>query len=193
MSIAAKEKLYSPEDLLSLPGVKGYELVDGRLVEKAMGGASSTVTVRLVRRLSEFVDTHGLGEVFDAECGYQCFEWAPRNVRKPDASFIRRDRLSAPPRGNIRIAPDLAVEVASPNDLHSELTLRTEEYLRAGVRLVWVISPDGRTVDIFRQNGCVARVHEGDMLDGEDVLPGFAFRLGEILPAMTRVTDGETV
>jgi len=194
MTVAAEEKLYTPEDLLSLSQTKGFELVSGRLVEKGMGAEASAVTIRLSRRIGEFVERHGLGWVLDAECGYQCFPWAPRNVRKPDISVIRRERLQALPRGHVRIAPDLAVEVVSPNDLYSELTVKVDEYLRAGTKRVWVIDPDSRSASVFRADNTVERLHESDALDGEEVLPGFRCPLAEILPGRTTAQpEGETL
>jgi Uma2 family endonuclease len=77
------------------------------------------------------------------------------------------------PKGHVRIAPDLAVEVVSPRDLAPELDEKLEDYRKAGVRLVWVISPESRTVTIYRGDGSVSRLHEDDVLSGEDVIPGF--------------------
>lgn len=182
MSITAEDKLYTPEDLLSLPDGESFELVAGRLVEKPVGAESAWIGGLLFARLLEFNARHRLGWVFPSDVAYQCFDWLPRHARKPDASFIRVERLPKPPKGLISVAPDLAVEVISPNDLHSEVAIKVREYLQAGVRLVWVINPDSRTADVYRQDGTAAYLMENGILDGEDVLPGFQCRLGDILP-----------
>src|SRR6516164_2607030 len=94
-----------------------------------------------------------LGWVFPEGTSYQCFSDAPGKVRKPDVSFIRLERLSAEEaaaRGHARIAPELAVEVVSPNDLYEEVDEKVEEWLAAGVQLVWVVSPRLRTVTVHR-------------------------------------------
>ena len=83
-----------------------------------------------------------------------CFPDAPAKVRKPDASFIRRGRLpgEALPDGFCPIPPDVAAEVVSPNDLAYEVDEKVGEWLRAGVRLVWVINPRARIVAVHRRS-----------------------------------------
>ncbi len=108
---------------------KDYELVNGRLVERNSGAESSWVGGRICLRLSKLCDEHHLGWVWPADNGYQCFAHAPKLVRRPDVSFIRAGRLrgDALPSGFVRIAPDLAVEVVSPNDLAPELDEKLED------------------------------------------------------------------
>ena len=127
---------------------------------------------------------HKLGWVFPADNSYQCFPDAPDKVRRPDVSFIVLGRLPAEqlPEGHITIAPDLAVEVVSPNDRAYDIDHKVEEYISAGVRLVWVISPAGRTVRVHRADGTVALLGQKDELDGEDVLPGFSCAVCELFP-----------
>jgi Uma2 family endonuclease len=185
----AEERLYAPEDLLALSETEGFELVDGRLVEKGMGAESSWTALRLAIRLGEFVDSQELGWLFDAECSYQCFTWDPRTVRKPDISFVGIDRLPSLPTGHIRIAPSLAVEVVSPNDAAEDLQRKTREYLRAGVPLVWVIYPRNRLALVYKGDETLD-LNEDSYLDGDSVLPGFRCRLGDILPPL-RPVEGE--
>ncbi|WP_256369001.1 Uma2 family endonuclease [Aquisphaera insulae] len=181
--------LYTPDDLLSMPDGKGIELVRGRLLEHTMGAESSWVGGRLFGRLDRFVEEHDSGWLFPAETGYQCFPHDPTMVRKPDLSFIRKDRLpqSTVPTGWITIPPDLAVEVVSPNDRASELEDKLADYRLAGIPLVWVIYPDSRSVLVHRRDGTLARLLETNSLAGEDILPGFACPIREILPAPTAV------
>jgi Uma2 family endonuclease len=88
--------------------------------------------------------------------------------------------------GHIPIAPDLAVEIVSPNDLFVEVRRKASEYMRAGVRLTWIVNPDEREVQVYRGNGTYLLVQNGDALDGEDVIPGFRCPLAEIfLPPPT--------
>ena len=78
----------------------------------------------------------------------------------------------------------------SPNDLASEISVKVEEYLEAGVPLVWVISPDAETVIIHRVDGSVTKLHLEDDLNGEDVLPEFRCQVSELFVA---VEDDSTV
>lgn len=74
--------------------------------------------------------------------------------------------------GYMPIAPDLAVEVLSPNDHAYEVDQKVDEYFGAGVRLIWIVNPEKRTVIIHRPDGTVTKLTAKDALDGEDVVPG---------------------
>lgn len=117
---------------------------------------------------------------------YRCFGDVfpddPDRIRRPDASFIRMDRLrSGPlPQGHCDIVPDLVVEVISPNDLYGEVEDKVEEYLAAGVRLVWVIYPPHKAFRIHRANGSVQDLKATTELTGEDVIPGFRCPVSEL-------------
>ncbi len=175
---------YTPDDLLNMSDSKDYELVGGRLVERHMGAESSRIGTRLCTRLDRFCDENDLGIVWGADNGYQCFPHDPRQVRKPDISFVKKGRLpgDASPKGWIRIVPDLVVEVVSPGDLAEQLEEKLTDYQMAGVPLIWVIYPNQRRARAFRLDGPPALVREDDDLSGEDILPGFRCRLGGILP-----------
>lgn len=144
------------------------------------------------RLLGDFVEGRRLGWTPSSECGYQCFPDDPRKVRKPDASFITGARLSADQlnEGHVKIPPDLAVEVVSPHDLFGEVQRKVGEYLRAGVRLVWVVAPEERTVLVHRPDGTASRLEEEDELSGEAVLPGFSCRVGDLFPPRATEQDG---
>jgi Uma2 family endonuclease len=178
------EKLYTPEDLLSMPDRKNYELVDGHLVEKTLSQLSSWVGGRLFSRLDRFLQEDPLGWAWPAELGYACFPDRPNKIRKPDGSFIRRERMPEGPtsEGYVHIPPDLAVEVVSPNDLWHEVGAKVEEYLAVGVSLVWVIDPELRMAYIYRRDGTVSRLRETDELSGENVIPGFRCPISSIFP-----------
>jgi Uma2 family endonuclease len=185
MSTATATKTaYTPEDLLKMPDGKSYELVGGQLVERKMGIESTWVATRLTSRLDRFCEEHRVGWALTSEAGYQCFPHEPGRVRKPDASFIRYGRLPGGvlPKGWAKIHPNLAVEVASPNDVIEELDEKLADYEKAGVPLIWVIYLGSRTVMVYRADGTVSRLHEDAELSGEDVIPGFRCRVRDILP-----------
>jgi Uma2 family endonuclease len=178
------EKTYTPEDLLSMPDGKNYELVDGHLVERTMSPLSSWVGGELFYHLRTFLRENPKGWAWPADLGYECYPGRPNKVRKSDVSFIRVERMPDGPssEGYAHIPPDLAVEVVSPNDLWHELQAKVDEYLEAGVQLVWVIDPEGRTAFVYRRDGTVSRLHAGDELSGEDIIPGFRCPLASIFP-----------
>ena len=181
------ERTYTPEDLLTMPDRKKYELVDGHLVERHMSRLSSWVAGRLHRFIDIFVEEQQLGWAWPSDQGYVCFPNSPRKLRFPDVSYVSKRRLPAglTSDGYIYIPPDLAVEVVSPNDLASEVLRKVLEYLDAGVALVWVIYPEARATQVYRRDGSGNLLRDDGELSGEDVLPGFRCRLAAIFPEKT--------
>jgi Uma2 family endonuclease len=186
MSVIEQNTLYTPEDLLRLDDAVRYELVDGTLVERNMGMDSSAIALWIGSLLMAFVRREGLGgHLFGADGSYQCFADAPAKVRKPNVSFIRAGRLAQEqrPKGHCPIPPDLAVEVVSPNDLFHDVDEKIDEYLSAGVSLVWVVSPETRSVHVYRRQAdpeARSALHQGDdTITGEDVLPGFSCKVAD--------------
>jgi Uma2 family endonuclease len=176
------ERRYTPEDLLALPDGERFELVDGRLVETKMGTEAGGIAGNIIGLLFIWNRQAKYGWVLSAEASYQCFGDEADRVRRPDVSFIRTERLPGLPRGHTRIPPDLAVEVVSPNDLYSEVREKVEEYLVAGVRLIWIVAPDTRSIEVVRADGTVSLLHADDELAGEDVLPDFRCGVCELFP-----------
>jgi Uma2 family endonuclease len=170
---------WTDDELMALPGDGKYELVDGELVQMSpAGGRHGKISAKLLIRAGAFVEEHGLGHVFDGQTG---FRLRNGNLRSPDVSFVGIDRLpEGVPRGFLHLAPDLAVEVLSPDDRAADVARKVAEYLNLGVRLLWVIDPDTRSAVVYRPGHEPHRVQD-DRLDGEDVLPGFACSLSELL------------
>lgn len=86
-------KTYTPEALAKMPDGDSYELVDGGLVERNVRKLSSFVAMELAAEVRGFVKPRNLGWVFGADLGYKCFPMHPNQVRKPDASFVKRERM----------------------------------------------------------------------------------------------------
>jgi Uma2 family endonuclease len=155
-----------------------FELVRGVLREaEAMGGLHGASTVDLQTDINVFVRAHDLGMVFSADTQFLLID-TPRTILRPDISFISKDRL--PDElwvGIIPLAPDLAVEVASPSNRQVELIDKVALYLAGGTRLVWVVRPQQQTVTIFRPDEPERIVTRDDELEGGEVLPGFRLPL----------------
>jgi Uma2 family endonuclease len=187
MTVAEALEIYEVEDIADIdPVPKGYELIDGELVEKPAMGAESSVTVgRIFRRLDEWCEQHFCGLSVTAEAGYRCFPRKPRQVRKPDVSVILCDpRTFIVPSGDFRIVPALVVEVVSPHETMNELTVKVEDFLSAGTSLAWVVEPQLRIAFVHRADGSVTKVREPGELSGEVVLPGFNLPLSAVLPVI---------
>ena len=166
---------------LELPG-KRTELVRGRLmVREPAGYEHGRVASELLVRIATHVRAHGLGVALAAETGFT-LQRRPDTVRAPDVAFIRAERAPARgTRGFPELAPDLAVEVRSPDDRRSELAEKVADWLAAGTALVWVVDPSSRTVVVHTAGAAPRTLGAHDTLDGGDVLPGFGARVGELL------------
>jgi len=136
--------LLEPDELQALPDGESYELVDGHPVEKHMGAESEYIGATLLTLLNNAVRPQQMGYVFGSQTAYRCFPNRSRLVRKPDVSFVARGRFQNEviPKGDILLAPDLAVEVVSPNDTYEEVEGKVNEYLGAGVRFGLGHQPD---------------------------------------------------
>jgi Uma2 family endonuclease len=164
------------EDLLHMNiQNKRTELVRGELVvREPPGHQHGYIAMRIGAALFAFVDAHRLGRVYAAETGF-ALRRDPDTVRAPDAAFVSSARApAASSRGYFDGAPDLAVEVLSPDDRPGEILAKVGEWLDAGARLVWVIAPESGSARVYRADGTEAQLRDTDKLDGESVLPGFS-------------------
>ncbi len=177
----------SAEDFL-LTDHGGFELVDGEPVENAMSDLTSYLGGELFGRLRDFVLRSRLGRVYPQETGIRVWDDAPMRVRKPDVMFIAAARLKPPGDGWVTVAPDLAVEIVSPNDLAVSIERKIGEYSAAGIPLIWVIYPDTGNTYVYRRGQPVVVVDASQPLDGADILPGFTVRLQDLLDS-ARVDD----
>ena len=166
---------------LRLPD-KQLELVAGVLVVREPAGFThGRIVMDLARRLADHVAADRLGQVYAAETGFTLAR-RPDTVRAPDIAFIAKERIPSPsPAGFAELAPDLVVEVLSPDDRPGEVLAKVADWLRAGTRLVWVIDPARRLARVYRGDGSASSLGPDDALDGEDVVPGFRCRLGAIV------------
>ena len=174
--------LVTAEELERMGEDAPYELVRGELVPVSPpGGEHGELAVRLAFALENFVRPRRLGTVY-VETGF-ILSRRPDTVRGPDVAFVTRERrasLGGRIRGYIPGAPDLAVEIRSPDNTAAELSAKAADYLRAGTRLVWVVDPAAQTVQVHRLGEPASITRAGASLDGKDLLPGFALPLNEL-------------
>ena len=188
-------KLLTADDLLRLDGegVRG-ELIRGVLCETmATGQRHGQIVMDLAFELNAFIRPRRLGTLVGSDSGVR-LERDPDTVREPDIAFTSVERLplGGALSGYAEAVPDLVVEVASPNDSRREVHDKAHMWLNHGVRLVWVVQPETRTVDVYRPGGEVATLGEQDALNGLDVLPGFTCDVSAVFgPQPADVRSGE--
>lgn len=165
---------------------RACELIDGTLVEKAMGMRESRLASWLGRKLGNYLDVHDCGEFAGEQGGFQ--PWKGR-IRYPDLSFFRYDGLPGgkwPEAPIPLLVPDLVVEVLSESNTPKEMELKRRDYFRSGVRIVWEIDCEERTVEVFTGPDESKTLKADDTLDGGDVLPGFTLPLRELFSKLDR-------
>ncbi len=168
-----------------MPENEGAELVDGRIVEVPMGSMSSWLGGELLFLVRSFLATTPLGWVFPQETGMAIWPDRPCHVRKADLAFVRRGRLPGgqPEHGWLTVRPDLVIEVVSPGDEAEDLEVKLDEYRQAGIPLIWVVYPSTRRAHVLGAGRPRVELNADGVLDGEDVLPGFACSLGDLFAA----------
>jgi Uma2 family endonuclease len=172
------EQIYTVDQFLNLPeGDKRYELIKGELRE--MPGPSiehGLIISRLFRQLDRFLSEQPLGQVVNN----LAFVLNPKNAPLPDLAFILAERLKGKDFSDAFPGPpDLAIEVISRTDFVFKVDDKIDEYLKAGVRLVWVINPRKKIVELYRPaTGLVPQIiSTSGELDGEDLIPGFRMKV----------------
>jgi len=162
------------------------ELIDGTLVEKAMGWYESRLAAILIHVLESFLENHDLG-VVAGEGGM--LRLMAGQVRIPDVGYFSWNKFpnrELPQQPIPDLVPDLAVEVLSRGNTEAEMQRKLRDYFAAGVRLVWFIDPRQRCTRVFIAIDQMSLVGESEPLSGGAVLPGFAVTLGEILARADR-------
>ncbi|HEX8158052.1 MAG TPA: Uma2 family endonuclease [Solirubrobacteraceae bacterium] len=153
-----------------------HELIGGRLHEMEPTGAEhGVVSKRICVLLDAHVQAGALGETFVGDVGFQIGA-DPDTVRAPDVAFVSQERMSAIglPTGFWPGPPDLAIEVVSPSDRHSEVLAKALQWLDAGAQVVVVAEPRRRVVTAYRSGTDIRVLGAGDTLDLDDVVCGFA-------------------
>lgn len=156
------------------------ELVDGILVEKPMASFESLLAGRIIYLLWNYLEGRDLGIVL-GEAGM--LRIGPGQVRVPDVSFVRWERMPGrrlPDHRIYPLAPDLVVEVLSPGNTEAEMQRKLREYFSAGTRLAWYIDPETRTARAYTSEDRWEEVGITGVLSGGDVLPGFELSLEQL-------------
>jgi Uma2 family endonuclease len=167
------------EELLRAQDIGRCELVRGELVMMVPPGFEhGRIGNRIGLRLGSFVESRGLGVVL-SEIGF-VLSRKPDTVRAPDVAFVRSGRVAGPNPGYVEGAPDLAVEILSPDDRPGYVRDKVAEWLEAGAGAVWVVDPRDRTVTVHRTRRKAVALGEADVLRGDGALRDLELPVREI-------------
>jgi len=160
------------------------ELVEGEIVEKMPSFVPSMIAAEILTAIRVFLKANPLGYVTGADGGYVLSE---EDTFNPDVGYISKERLPVMPEREAPVPPDLAVEVVSPTDSIKAAQRKARKYLRYGTRMVWIVYPEDKTVDICLPDEAegmrIREVGIDGILDGGDVLPGFQLPVRDIFLA----------
>jgi Uma2 family endonuclease len=175
---------------LEAPRKRICELVEGVLVEKAMGIRESFLGVAIVQILGAFVEKYDLGIVLGAD---GALRFGPMLVRIPDVCFISWENLPGEEVPNDPIpnlAPDLAIEVLSKGNTKREMERKLRDYFEAGAQVVWLIQPKDQLADIYTFTTKCRQINKNEVLDAGQLLPGFRLPLKKLFERTKRRRSG---
>ena len=182
LSPVIDRKKWTEAELQALPDDGfNYEVVNGELVMSPKNSPKhGQICARLLTALSIHATNQKLGALFDSSNGF----WMDNeNCRAPDISFVSKEHLTGlkePTESFFRFAPDLAIEVLSPNNTRAETQERLKDFFASGTRLAWIIDPESKSAEICYSLEERKLVGPNGELNGEDVVPGFRFKLAEL-------------
>lgn len=179
---AKSKQLYSLaefEALLAQPGNHNrlLELIDGKIVEKMPTQEHGLVASNINRELGNYAIKHKNGRP-GVEVRHRATD-DDHNLRLPDVSFTCAN-VPIGEQGSVTDMPDLAVEIKSPDDMIVEMRRTAAYYLANGSRLVWLVYPNYRLVEVYRPDSDVEILDKNQLLIGHDVLPGFALPVADV-------------
>ena len=169
------------EDLARLGDIGPSELIKGEIVYMSPTGFwHGRIENRIGSLIERFVRSNDLGEVFSGEVGIYT-QRNPDTIRAADVGFVSRGRLAqVKSKSYLDVAPELVVEILSPDDRWSDLTDKLDEYFAIGVNLIWVVDPRRKQVYVYRSVTDVQRLSVEETLTGGEALPGFSVSVAEL-------------
>jgi Uma2 family endonuclease len=169
------------EELARLGDIGRSELVKGEIVSMSPTGyVHGGIEVEIAATLRVFVRQHQSGRVFSGEVGIYTGR-DPDTVRAADVAFVSNERMSqVKSQSYLDVAPELVVEVLSPDDRWSDLTDKLDEYFAIGVKVIWVVDPRRKQVYVYRSVTDVQRLAVEETLTGGEALPGFSVPVAEL-------------
>jgi Uma2 family endonuclease len=178
---ATDTKPWTADELRRLPDGWRYEIDEGELVIMAPAGFDhGERTGRVTHVLADFVYRHRLGAVLAGELGVHLRREPLETLRSVDVAFYSHERMAriADRKGFATVPPDLAVKIHDPTE--PDLGRKVRQYLEAGVRAVWVLDPETRSLTRHAPGEAPRTWSDPEAVVEEPVLPGFSCRLREL-------------
>ena len=166
------------DELLRLPkDGRKWELVEGRLTEVPTEWGHDLIGVNLIFLMRPFARGHGY-----MSSGQAGFHMAHGNIRVPDVSFTRKERIPGGKPANSfgAVAPDLCIEIISPSEERADMARKVREYFAGGAEQVWHIFPEVEQIVVFTSPTETQTFSADDIIDAGGILPGFSCRVGDI-------------
>lgn len=176
--------LITGEELSRLPDLGPCELVDGRIVPMTPpGDEHGDIEAELVMRLRLYGKESKRGRAVTGDTGIY-IRRDPDTVRGPDVLFISKERDAKPrAKGYFEVAPELVVEVLSPDHRPGQMREKLRDYFSAHVMVVWVVDPQARRVLVYRSLTDITELRVGQALTDEELLPGFSLSVSDLFNA----------
>ena len=181
--VGEHEQLITGDELARMSDHDLCELIDGRIVPMSPTNPDhGRIEVNIAAALRGVAGVQNLGIVMTGEVGIFT-RWNPDRVRGADVVFITHAQYErrTKTRGFLDVAPELVVEILSPENRHVDMRQKVQEYLAIGVRLVLVVDPDDRAITAHGPDGTAARYVAGEVVPCDDVLPGFSLAVAAVL------------
>jgi len=183
-TVIQRKKEWTEAELQALPEESFiYEVVDGELVMSPKNTwYHGRISARVLTALQTYSKEHRLGAVLDSSTGFWMFN---RNCRAPDVSFVSISRLKAlgfKPREQRFFpgAPDLAVEILSPNNTRREIDERLKDFFASGTQVAWIVDPENEAVEICSSLTERKLIGSGGFVQNEELLPGFRLVIADL-------------
>lgn len=173
--------MLSENEVKTILSDKEFEIVDGKPKKRNFGEPSrGRIQASLGAEIYGFVEKSNLGEV------YSSTHFAiGKDFYAPSIAFVAFDNFpeSGEPQGFWNIAPDLAVEIVLQTDDSKDVLKKIGDYFAAGVKRVWIVEPNRKTISVYTSPTQVQILTENDELICEEILPNFRLKLTEIFHA----------
>jgi Uma2 family endonuclease len=172
-------------DALEAADKRLYELVDGVLVEKAVGTKEGLLAGLILGMIFRYLEENNIGHVLPGDGALRLMKGL---IRYPDVAFIRWERMpdGFPEEPIATLVPHLAVEVISQSNTPGEMKRKLKDYFFSGVELVWFVYPKTQTAEVYTAPDRKKRIGKGGTLDGGSLLPGFQLSLPDLFARAAR-------